>query len=133
MLDLVKSKKIKSILCPIESGNDRILGLMNRRYNVDEIAAFFREARSVYPDIQLTTHVMVGFPTETEEEFEDSLHVVEQIHFDEVTVFPYDPKEATPASEMTPQIDKQTILRRLHKAQDVFKRAGIKTFTSCPN
>jgi len=76
---------------------------------------------------------MVGFPTETEEEFEDSLHVVKQIHFDEVTVFPYDPKEATPASEMTPQIDKQTILRRMHKAQDVFKRAGIKTFTSCPN
>jgi threonylcarbamoyladenosine tRNA methylthiotransferase CDKAL1 len=66
MLDLVKSKKIKSILCPIESGNDRILGLMNRRYNVDEIAAFFREARSIYPDIQLTTHIMVGFPTETE-------------------------------------------------------------------
>jgi tRNA A37 methylthiotransferase MiaB len=133
MLDLIKSKRIKSILCPIESGNDRILDLMNRRYNADEIAGFFQEARSIYPDIKLTTHLMVGFPSETDEEFKDSLRVITKIHFDEVTVFPYDPKEGTPASEITPQLDKQTILRRLHEAQDVFKNAGIKTYTSCPN
>jgi len=133
MLDLVKSKKIKSILCPIESGNDRILGLMNRRYNVDEIAAFFREARSIYPDIKFSTHLMVGFPSETDNEFEDSLQAVLKMRFDEVTVFPYDKKEGTPASEITPQIDKQTIIKRLHKAQDVLKNAGIKTYTSCPN
>jgi MiaB/RimO family radical SAM methylthiotransferase len=132
-LNLIKSKKIKSILCPIESGNDRILDLMNRRYNVDEILEFFQKARSIYSDITLSTHVMVGFPSETDEEFEDSLRIVTKIHFDNVTIFPYDQKEGTPASKITPQVDDRTIQRRLHKAQQYFKREGIKTFLSCPD
>jgi MiaB/RimO family radical SAM methylthiotransferase len=132
-LNLIKSKKIKSILCPIESGNDRILDLMNRRYNVDEILEFFQKARSIYSDIKLSTHVMVGFPSETDEEFEDSLRIVTKIHFDNVTIFPYDQKEGTPASKITPQVDDRTIQRRLHKAQQYFKHEGIKTFLSCPD
>jgi tRNA A37 methylthiotransferase MiaB len=132
LLELMKSKRIKSILCPIESGNDRILGLMNRRYNVDEISAFFKEARSIYPDILYSTHLMVGFPSETEEEFEDSLNAIVKIHFAHVTVFPYDQKEGTPASEITPQIDKLTINKRLDKTRKFLKHAGIKTYLSCP-
>lgn len=133
MLELIKTKKIKSILCPIESGNDRVLDLMKRRYNVDEISAFFREARSIFPEIIYSTHIMAGFPSETKEEFEDSLRAAARIHFDHVTIFPYDPKEGTPASNITPQIDKQTIQKRLRLAQQFFKHAGIKTYLSCPD
>ncbi len=132
-LNLIKSKKMKSILCPIESGNDRILDLMNRRYNVDEILEFFQKARSICPDIEFSTHVIVGFPSETDEEFEDSLRIVKKIHFDNVTVFPYDQKEGMPASKITPQVDDRTIQRRLQKAQEYFKHEGIKTFLSCPD
>ncbi|KPJ66681.1 MAG: hypothetical protein AMJ43_07305 [Coxiella sp. DG_40] len=132
LLNLIKSKKIKSILCPIESGNDRILDLMNRRYDIDEIVDFFQKARSIYPDIELSTHVMVGFPSETDEEFEDTLRIITKVHFDNVTVFPYHQKERTPASKITPQVDVRTIQRRLQKAQEYFKHEGIKTFLSCP-
>ena len=133
LLNLITSKKIKSILCPIESGNDRVLDMMNRRYNVDEILEFFQTARFIYPEIELSTHVMVGFPSETDEEFEDSLRVVSKIHFDKVTVFPYDLKEGTTASGIIPQVDEQTIRERLQKAQEYFKGENIKTFLSCPD
>lgn len=133
LLNLITSKRIKSILCPVESGNDRVLDMMNRRYNVDEILEFFQKARSIYPEIELSTHVMVGFPSETDEEFEDSLRVVSKIHFDKVTVFPYDLKEGTTASGIIPQVDEQTIRERLQKAQEYFKGENIKTFLSCPD
>lgn len=132
LLDLIASGRIKSILCPIESGNDRILDLMRRRYNVDEILEFFQKARLIHPKIELSTHVMVGFPTETEEEFEDSLNLVAKIHFDHVTVFPYDQKEGTVASKITPVIEEHVTKRRLKKAQEFFRYKKIKTFLSCP-
>ncbi len=132
LLKLISSHRIKSILCPIESGNDRILDLMRRRYNVDEILGFFKEARSIHPKIELSTHVMVGFPSETEDEFENSLELVAKIHFDYVTIFPYDQKEGTPALKITPKIEDEIIKKRLKKAQEFFKREKIKTFLSCP-
>jgi len=132
LLELIRTHRIKSILCPIESGNNRILDLMRRRYNVDEISEFFEAARSIHPKIELSTHVMVGFPSETEDEFEDSLNVVAKIHFDNVTIFPYDQKEGTPASKITPAVEDYVIKNRLKKAQEFFRRKKIKTFLSCP-
>jgi threonylcarbamoyladenosine tRNA methylthiotransferase CDKAL1 len=133
IIELIKTKSIKSVLCPIESGNDRILGLMNRRYSVEEISTAFHEARTIYPEIQFSTHVMVGFPSETEEEFRDSLRAVEKIHFDEVTVFAYNKKEGTPASKMTPEVDERTIKRRVNEARKYLEGKGIKTYFVCPN
>jgi MiaB/RimO family radical SAM methylthiotransferase len=132
ILELVKTKRIKSILCPIESGNDRILGLMNRRYSVDDISTAFKEARAIYPEIKFATHVMIGFPTETDEEFQDSLRAVDKIHFDEVTLFAYNKKEGTPAATMTPKIDARTMKRRVNEARRYFEGKGIKTHFICP-
>jgi len=132
MLDLIASGKIKSILCPIESGNNRILDLMNRRYNADDILEFFQKARAIYPEIELSTHLIVGFPSESEEEFEETLSLTKRIHFDKVTIFPYDPREGTAASNITPQTDERIKKRRLKKAQDSLRRDKIKTFLSCP-
>jgi tRNA A37 methylthiotransferase MiaB len=133
LLNLIESGRIKSVLCPIESGSHRILDLMNRRYNVDEISEFFQEARSICPDIKLSTQLIVGFPSETDEELEDSLRIATRIHFDQVTVFPYDQKEGTPASRIVPQVDDQTIQRRLQRAREYFRHEGIETFLSCPD
>jgi len=132
LLKILAAGTIKSILCPIESGNGRVLELMNRRYDAAEIADFFARARAIQPGLLLATHVMAGFPSETEAEYGDSLKLVAQIHFDQVTVFPYDAKEGTAASRLTPRVDDQVIRGRVRQAVKFLRHENVKVHLSCP-
>ena len=93
-------KAAKHIHLPFQAGNDRVLKAMNRRYTRDDYLALVKMARSYCPDIVLTSDVIVGFPGETDEEFEDTLSLVKEVEFDALFTFIYSPRGGTPAAEM---------------------------------
>lgn len=85
---------------PFQSGNDRVLREMNRRYNREQYLELIRYARSVMPDISFTSDVIVGFPGETYEEFQDTLSLIREVGFTSLFTFIYSPREGTRAAKM---------------------------------
>ena len=114
-------KVAKQLHLPFQSGSDEILRRMNRRYTADEYRALIADARAKMPDITLSSDIIVGFPGETEEDFEQTLQLVEDVRFDILFTFLYSPRSGTPAASYednaTPQ-EKQQRFERLLKAQD---------------
>ncbi|MDT8367854.1 MAG: tRNA (N6-isopentenyl adenosine(37)-C2)-methylthiotransferase MiaB [Longimicrobiales bacterium] len=85
---------------PVQAGNDRTLKRMLRRYTVDDFIGVVERVRAAIPDIALTTDVIVAFPGETEEEFEDTLDLMRAVRFDDAFTYRYSPREGTPATRM---------------------------------
>lgn len=110
---------------PLQAGNDRILALMNRRYTVAHYRDRVARLRAARPDLALTTDLICGFPTETEEEFEDTLRAVDEIRFDSAFMFHYSVRPGTAAAAMgedpPPPVRKER-LRRLIDLQQVVSR-----------
>ena len=92
---------------PFQAGNDRVLQAMNRRYTREHYLGLVRALRARIPDIVLTSDVIVGFPGETTEEFEDTLRVLEEVRFDALFTFIYSPREGTPAARMPDPLSKE--------------------------
>ena len=90
---------------PFQSGNDRVLRVMNRRYTREKYMRLIDYVKAKIPDITLTSDVIVGFPGETDEEFNDTVSLVEYVQFDNLFTFNYSKRTGTPASEMENQID----------------------------
>lgn len=114
-------KVAKQLHLPFQSGSDEILRRMNRRYTAEEYRALIADARAKMPDITLSSDIIVGFPGETEEDFQQTLRLVEDVRFDLLFTFLYSPRTGTPAASYennaTPQ-EKQDRFERLLKAQD---------------
>ena len=100
-------KIAKQFHLPFQSGNDRILKAMNRHYDVQQYRALIDYGRSLMPEIVFTSDVIVGFPGETEEEFEDTLKLVEEVRYDAPFTFIYSPRPGTPAAELEDPISKE--------------------------
>ena len=99
---MAESDKICSnIHLPVQSGSDKVLRDMNRRYTSDRYFSLIEKLRSAMPDIGITTDVMVGFPTETEEDFADTMDLVRRVRFSNAFTFIYSPRKGTPAASMT--------------------------------
>ena len=94
----------KYIHLPAQSGNDRVLKLMNRKYTREKYLSIIEKIREKIPNCRITSDFIVGFPTETEEEFEDTYSLVKQVRFDSIFAFMYSPREGTVASKMEDQI-----------------------------
>ena len=106
---------------PLQSGSNRILKLMNRTYNRERFMSIVEKLRQKIPNICLSTDVIVGFPSETEEDFLDTLDILKAAEFDMVYAFKYSPREGTPAAKMSKKIDiavKEERIHRLLKLQD---------------
>ena len=88
----------------LQSGCDTVLKRMNRKYNTSEYEESVRKLREVWPDVAITTDIIVGFPGETNEEFEETLEFVKRIKFAQVHIFPYSQREGTPAAKMKEQV-----------------------------
>ena len=106
---------------PFQSGSNRILKEMNRRYTIEHYKGLVAMAREAMPDVSLTSDVIVGFPGETREEFEETLKAIEEIGFTSLFTFIYSPREGTPAASMPDPIsyeEKSKWLRELIKLQE---------------
>ncbi len=103
---------------PLQSGSDRILKLMGRRYTKNDYLELFSKIKNKIPNVSITTDIIVGFPNETEEDFLNTLEVVEKCKFDGAFTFIFSPRENTPASKMIDNIslqEKEERLRRLNE------------------
>ena len=92
---------------PVQAGNDRVLKAMNRRYTAEQYLDQIRRLRELIPDIVLTSDIIVGFPGETTEEFEDTLKLIEAVRYDALFTFIYSPREGTPAAKMEDVLTKE--------------------------
>ncbi len=119
---MAKCEKVAPVIhLPFQAGNDRILKVMNRRHTREEYLAKVADLKALIPDIVLTSDVIVGFPGETTEEFEDTLKVLEEVRYDSLFTFIYSPRVGTPAASMPDPMsreDKLANFNRLTALQD---------------
>ena len=119
---IAKYPKIcKQFHLPFQSGNDRVLKVMNRRYTSAQYLELVDYGRSLMPDLVLTSDVIVGFPGETGEEFEDTLKLIEKVRYDALFTFIFSPRGGTPAASMddpTPKAEKNRRFDRLVDLQN---------------
>lgn len=116
---------------PVQSGNDEILREMNRHYTRDQYLNRVNALRSAVPGIGLTTDIIVGFPGETEAQFQDTLSLVEQVGYDSAFTFIYSPRVGTRAAAMPEQIDPEVAtdrIQRLIGVQEARQREAMKRF-----
>ena len=121
----------KAIHLPVQSGSDRILALMNRRYTREKYIAEVETIRSVIPDCAITTDIIVGFPTETEADFLDTVNLVKTVKFDGAFTFVYSKREGTKAAAMEGQVDpeiQKDRIMRLIEIQNDLNREQSKTY-----
>lgn len=107
-------------LC-LQSGSDRVLARMRRRYNSSMYAERVAELRAARPGIAVTTDVLVGFPGETAEDFEQTLTFMRRIGFAGVHLFPFSPREGTPAADLDGALGPGTVAERMERAQEVVR------------
>lgn len=128
LLDTMASceKVERTLHLPFQSGSDKILKAMNRKYDVRQYKELVAYARKVMPDIKLTSDVIVGFPGETDEDFEDTLSLMREVCFDGLYTFIYSRRTGTPAAEWqddTPeQVKKQRFAKLLSLQKEVENR-----------
>ena len=114
------SKICNNLHLPIQAGSDKVLADMNRRYDSAKYLKTIEKLRKAMPDIGITTDIMVGFPTETEDDFQKTLDIVEKVRYSNAFTFIYSPRKGTPAAKMEqiPYAVKQERISRLIKLQN---------------
>ncbi len=122
---MANSKKICHHLhLPMQSGSSRILKTMNRRYDKERYLELVSKIRAAVPDISLTTDIIVGFPGETEEDFQETLDVVRKSDFDSAFTFIYSKRTGTPAARMEEQIPEEVIKDRFDRLLKLVQTKG---------
>ena len=127
LIDAIKDcdKVCEHIHLPVQAGSNNILGAMNRKYTREQYLKLVEDAKAAVPDISITTDIIVGFPGETEEDFEDTLDLVERIGYDNSFTFIYSIRKGTPAAEMENQIPEDVKHMRFNRLLKILHR-GIK-------
>ena len=117
LIEVMKnSKKIcRHLHLPLQSGSSRILKLMNRKYDKEQYLELAAKLRREIPDLSLTTDIIVGFPGETEEDFEDTMDVVRKVQYDSAFTFIYSKRTGTPAAAMDDQIPEEVVKDRFDR------------------
>ena len=126
-LDVLKNepKLVDHMHIPLQSGSNEILKSMNRKYLKEYFIDKMNKIRSIRPDISITTDVIVGFPGETEELFNETIETIKKIKFTKLHVFPYSRREGTKADSMPNQIDEHTKHERVKILMDLSKQLEI--------
>ena len=122
-----------SLHMPLQSGSDRVLRAMRRSYRSEKFLGILDRVRAAIPDAAITTDIIVGFPGETEEDFEETMRVVEASRFSSAFTFQYSPRPGTPAATMDGQLPKEVVQARFERllalqervsAEEAAKQAG---------
>jgi len=109
---------------PLQSGSTRILKAMRRTYSRERYLRLVDELRAAIPDVALTTDIIVGFPGETEEDFRETLEVVEEVGYDGAFTFVYSPRQGTEAAASPDQVPEDTKRERIERVVDVVQQVA---------
>ena len=107
---------------PVQSGSDAVLAAMNRRYTVEHYRELVRKLRDVRPDIALSTDIIVGFPGETQKDFDDTARLVDEIGYHQVFTFIYSKREGTPAAKIEDNTPHEVIQQRFDSLVDIVQK-----------
>ena len=111
---------------PLQSGSDRILSAMHRGYTAERYLKKLEQARLIIPDLAVTTDIIVGFPGETDHDFEETLNVAAQAEFDSAFTFVFSPRPGTEAAEMVQEYcDPKVVVERYERLRAVIQRSGM--------
>ncbi len=116
---------------PVQSGDNDVLKIMNRKYTYEEYMSKINKLKTLIPDISITTDIIVGFPNETNEQFESTLKLVDEVKFEGAFTFIYSPREGTPAAKMednVPNEEKKERLAKLNKLVNNYYLKGNERF-----
>ncbi|MCI8634618.1 MAG: tRNA (N6-isopentenyl adenosine(37)-C2)-methylthiotransferase MiaB [Eubacterium sp.] len=127
---MAQSNKICNHLhLPLQSGSTRLLKIMNRKYTKEQYLSLVEKMRAAIPDIAITTDIIVGFPGETEEDFNETMEVVCRVGFDSAFTFLYSKRTGTPAAVMEEQVPEETAKERfdrlLYKVQEIASKKAM--------
>jgi len=134
-LEVFKNNKIivDHLHIPIQSGSDTILKLMNRKYDKEYFIKKIEKLRSIRPMMSITTDVIVGFPGETEELFEETVDTINKIQFSKLHVFPFSLRKNTKAERLPNHVDERTKKDRCHKLIELSKKLEIEYWSKFLN
>ncbi len=122
------SRKVcRHLHLPLQSGSTRILKKMNRRYTKEQYLLLTEKLRREMPDLSLTTDIIVGFPGETEEDFQETLDVVRRVRFDSAFTFIYSRRTGTPAAVMEDQVPEDVVKERFGRLLSLVQEIGQET------
>jgi len=122
-----RSKKVcHHIHLPLQSGSSRLLEIMNRHYTKEEYLELIEKIRKAVPDIAITTDIIAGFPGETEEDFNETLDVIEKAGYDNAFTFIYSKRTGTPAASMEDQIPEEIVKERFDRLLNKVKEISAK-------
>ena len=127
MIDCFRTcdKLCRNIHLPLQSGSDAVLKRMNRHYDTERYLSIIDKLRSVCPDITISTDIIVGFPGETEEDFEGTLEMARRVRYDSAFTFIYSPREGTPAARFTDQIPDEVSHARFDRLVEVMNDISL--------
>lgn len=125
-LDLIKvmkeqDKVAKALHLPVQSGSTKVLKRMNRHYDIKHYYKIIRKVKRAIPNISLSTDIIVGFPGETEKDYNQTLKLIKRVKYDQVFAFMYSPRSGTPASTFVDQIDEKVKNKRVNKLLNIQK------------
>ena len=125
VIDVIsKSKKISRLIhVPLQSGSTNVLKEMNRKYTKEQYLDLIKRIRNKIPDVVFSTDIIVGFPGETEEDFEDTIDVVKQVNFEQIFMFIYSRRVGTRADKMKNQIPEDIKHKRFDRLKQVFEES----------
>ncbi|MFH1871528.1 MAG: tRNA (N6-isopentenyl adenosine(37)-C2)-methylthiotransferase MiaB [Pseudomonadota bacterium] len=128
LIDVYRStpKLVSHLHLPVQSGSDRILAAMKRGYSVLEFKSLVRKLRTARPDLSLSSDFIIGFPGETEEDFEKTMRLVEELSFDNSFSFVYSPRPGTPAADMADDTPAELKIRRLMRLQKTIEAQAMR-------
>lgn len=123
VIDVVANNKklLKEIHLPVQSGSNSVLERMNRKYTVEKYLSIIEEIKTKIPDVRITTDIIVGFPGETEEDFEKTCSLIRKVKYDGIFAFMYSVREGTVAEKMNDQVPFEIKNRRVNKILELEK------------
>ncbi|MED1490056.1 tRNA (N6-isopentenyl adenosine(37)-C2)-methylthiotransferase MiaB [Bacillus smithii] len=121
-----KGNLMEHIHLPVQSGSSEILKIMARKYTREQYLELVRKIKKAIPDVALTTDIIVGFPNETEEQFEETLSLVREVGFESAYTFIYSPREGTPAAKMKDNVPMEVKKERLRRLNELVNELSAK-------
>jgi len=121
-------KLVESAHLPVQSGSDRVLKLMHRGYTRERFLGIIQKLRRARPEIGVTTDIIVGFPGETEEDFEETLSLAREVEFDNAYIFKYSQRRDTPAAEMPDQVPQKIREERNQRLLETVNEIAVRKY-----